>query len=91
MFSFSRTIDRKTLSLITILRMSNRSSKTLTEEEYIKFSRYKVSAGHNLFTSVSFGLPNELCGRGLLENFTKKLRTQTAQLYQFLYSKLNQR
>ena len=40
-----------------------------------KFSRYKVSAGHDLFTSVGFGLPNELCARGSVENFTKKLRT----------------
>ena len=40
----------------------------------IKFSRYKVSAGHDLFTSVGFCIPNELCGRGSVENFTKKLR-----------------
>ena len=50
-----------------------------------KFSRYKVSAGDDLFTSVGFGLPNELCGRDSVENFTKKLRTlfrneNTAQL-----------
>ena len=41
----------------------------------IKFSRYKVSAGHDLFTSVGFKFPNELCCRGFEENFTKKLRT----------------
>ena len=45
-----------------------------------KFSRYKVIALHDLFTSVGFGLPNELCGRGFVENFTKKLRT--SQLYE---------
>ena len=47
----------------------------VTTNSKIKFSRYKVSSQHNLFTSASFGLPNELCCRDFVENFTKKLRT----------------
>ena len=59
-----------------------------------KFSRYKVSAGLDLFTSVGFCIPNELCGRGSVENFTKKLRIlfkKENKLTSFLYAKLDQR
>ena len=71
--------------LTTRLKKNNGLVVGFGLKEDLKFSRYKVSVSHNLFTSVGFGLPNELCGRDSVENFTKKLRTlfrneNTAQL-----------